>query len=797
MSWSRAPRSSLFSFDDSFYNDEGTASESLSRIIAPRMGGQSSTASDIIQENPMDENEGDDTVSDPERSKWFEEVDSFDEKNGGMRFCLNELQTLREKLEELEETKTKAARTSPYRTSQYASNRYPSDCYSLIALNGPNASKWPMKKILFFGLGLLVVVLQLSFLGLTIASRVLPSVGDVDTDNPGTRGNGYKAGSWMTNFVPANSSYIAMVSQFLSLLVYVVFPESSVDDIVQALHFFPLSSKARHEDPVWCMRIACCLRAIQGIVASFTVFIVVITTDTVLDIFLNFAALNFISKIDDAFFGLARSGVFGPGLEAETSRIQNLVLPACMQHHSHHVCYRFTMCAMALVLFPLMLFVTVCQMSPDLWVTQSFRMELTQEEFRNFSGCYEINLGMLRYTKRYSYDSFDTGSNVSLGYCSKNRRWILHHGDSYDDPCKSKTFGIEIASSAATNDFDISSSFGVSWRSSSGTPLQLFFESDENKLYCDLHVGDGICDAAFNEPGHAHDGGDCCSATCIGSRCGKGGLQSVFGNPNVSGVGFPSCKAPNMVNVTIHLNNITSSRESVDTTGWAFAQSEIEWRNEPPQPTYFAIECNGKPVMTVFIDGSMVNKTETIQVEDGSVCDVVVKNETKTVDRSKTFLKDYPQIAGSDIGSTQPIWYIDYTINHGQDNSIENEGVEILREESSHEGNVNFRLLPTCFFEELRNYTNTSRLYGMKAIQLLVTASGASPQCGEDDFLDRYALIPLNVSFGDSARKLCNLPFIDCNEGRVNRLNLQNEGLGNIPSEIGLLTELETFDICE
>lgn len=812
MSWAQNPRSSLFSIN-------GTASELLSQILAPTMDEEGFHASDTIQENPGDENEGDDTVGDPEPSNWFEDkkgegrnseasrisnVDNFDEEKGDMRFCLKEIQTLQEKLEKLEETKKKAGRTSRYRTRQYRTSQYdlkgyPRDCYSLIALNGPTGNKWPMKRILFFGLGLFVVILQLAFLFLTILSRVLPSVGDVDTDNPGNRGSSFiktLSGEWISRFAPANSSTIVVASQYLSLLVYVIFPESSIEDIVQALYFFPIPSKAVHGDPVWCMGIACCLRAIQGVVASITVFFVVVTTDTVLDIFLNFAALNFISKIDDAFFGLARSGVFGPGLEAEASRIENFILPACMQHRSHHLCYRFAMCAVALILFPLMLFVTVCQLNSVLWTTQSFRMEFSQEALRSYSGCYEINQDKVRFTRRYSYDSFDTGKNVSLGYCSENHRWILHHGDSNVDPCKSKAVGIEIARSATTNDFDISSSFGVPW-SSSGTPLQLYFESDENKLYCDLHVGDGICDVVFNEPGYAYDKGDCCSATCIGSRCGKGGLQSVFGNPNVSGVGFPFCKDPNMVNLTIHLNNMTSSRESVNTTDWFFVRSEIEWRNEPPPPTYFAIECNGKPVMTVFIDGSMVNKSETIRVEDGSGCEVVVKNETKPVYLSKTWLRDNPDFLGSDSTSAHPIWYIDYTIDHRQDNSIENEGVEILRVETSHEGNANFRLLPTCFFEELRNYTNTSRFYEMNTIQLLATASGTSPQCGEDDFLERYALFQLNVSVSDITRKPCNWPFVDCNEGRVIRLDLKNEGLVNVQSEISLLTELEALDICE
>lgn len=60
----------------------------------------------------------------------------------------------------------------------------------------------------------------------------------------------------------------------------------------------------------------------------------VVTTDTVVDVILNVAALNFVSSLDDQAFDIARSGVFGGDLRREAMKIEDTKLPICLKRQS-------------------------------------------------------------------------------------------------------------------------------------------------------------------------------------------------------------------------------------------------------------------------------------------------------------------------------------------------------------------------------------------------------------------------------------------------------------------------------
>ena len=57
------------------------------------------------------------------------------------------------------------------------------------------------------------------------------------------------------------------------------------------------------------------LRFIDGALSLFVNFSVMLTTDAVLSVMLNFAALHFLQDIDDVFYNLVEKGFFGDRLE--------------------------------------------------------------------------------------------------------------------------------------------------------------------------------------------------------------------------------------------------------------------------------------------------------------------------------------------------------------------------------------------------------------------------------------------------------------------------------------------------
>ena len=162
-------------------------------------------------------------------------------------------------------------------------------------------------------------------------------------------------------------------------------------------------------------------------------------------------------------------------------------------------------------------------------------------------------------------------------------------------------------------------------------------------------MNDGHCDPAFNSAEYQYDGGDCCAATCTNPSCGFGGLTSIFGTTSNYGDGYSNCQDPSMVPITIRFDNIFGSNiaditgylhslkktdddyyiykdpvleDYLDDDQYSYLQDHIN--KEPIAPPLF-LDCNGKIVISIVIDESMENETETVMVEDGANCTMTVQ----------------------------------------------------------------------------------------------------------------------------------------------------------------------------
>lgn len=359
------------------------------------------------------------------------------------------------------------------------------------------------------------------------------------------------------------------------------------------------------------------------------------------------------------------------------------------------------------------------------------------------------------------------------------------------DPCKANELGIgtEIARSADTDSFDVSSVFDERWTSGSGAPLDLFFfeSTDADELNCDLVLGDGFCDEAFNDPGYEFDQGDCCATTCIGPNCLRGGMKTVFGisNDGMESFGFQDCKDDQMKPITFKLNAIKNSRDNKVYPGELcydnFYIDEETWRNKEPTPTYYDLDCDGRAVMTVNIDKSMEGNSETVWVKDGADCTLFVRNSTASGD-------DYARCAAP------PTWYVNSTLFHGEKG---NEIIEIVTHHSEEVNTLNFTRLPDCYINELGDRLKikfeTSTVYTgdgpvNKAIDWLLEDSQQVVSCGDDGFGTRFNLAFLYFSTTPEnefikREKHCTWDSIICGpQGQIEMIDLHSSGLdGTLP----------------
>lgn len=176
------------------------------------------------------------------------------------------------------------------------SGMVPKDCYSFISLHGP--------RDLIFWAGVMVFLFQMAFLILALLSIVMPNwnTGKID-DNPSE--------STLANLFATEVGPILRGTQFVSLLTSIIFVDSSVSDIVIAINTFPNYRVATKDDKVLSMAISCILRLTQGAFAVLVSWFLVFNSNNVIEVILNFTALNFISTLDNILFDFCKTGKYG------------------------------------------------------------------------------------------------------------------------------------------------------------------------------------------------------------------------------------------------------------------------------------------------------------------------------------------------------------------------------------------------------------------------------------------------------------------------------------------------------
>lgn len=265
-------------------------------------------------------------------------------------------------------------------------------------------------------------------------------------------------GSFWAYFVPANAGNLSKATQFMALTTYCVFADESLKDICTAVETFPNFKQVRPEDKVGLIVTSCLLRLIQGVLATFCVFLLVVTTTDVIDIILNFTAVNFISAFDDVAFELAQFGKYGPALKEEADRIEELPCPPCMHRKHQHIRYTCTVVPVACALLIAMTILTANQQSSEIWLTKTLRVQFKDDPLRGvYNGCYNETS---RVSKRVLFDSFEKNEEAAkFGYCQKDKKWYLFTGNK-TDPCRI-TEAEKVAFSSKTYLFGASNLFKI------------------------------------------------------------------------------------------------------------------------------------------------------------------------------------------------------------------------------------------------------------------------------------------------------------------------------------------------
>jgi len=294
--------------------------------------------------------------------------------------------------------------------------------------------------------------------------------------------------------------------------------------------------------------------------------------------------------------------------------------------------------------------------------------------------------------------------------------------------------------------------------------------------FCEIPpVGDGVCQDYFNKEEFEYDGGDCCASTCSGIECGVSAMNTLFGYDLEFPIkGFPDCKDPMMMPITIVLNMTTMPvyGDISFYSTWEVHCDGIEYLYSP--------SLGYREFLSIDVFGS-----QTIFVEPRVSCQVI--------SRTKFYFSDTK-----------------ISVYHGmnKDTAIIVQEYEWLSDDIDFE----FPVLSACLLEELSTVADSNDILDSTSIQGQAAAwidveSSDLSLCNTEFLIQLYALATINFSLDGAPQKnelswlsstnSCKWSGIFCDSaGSVSVIFLVDENLkGAIPSEISLLVDLDVINL--
>lgn len=189
------------------------------------------------------------------------------------------------------------------------------------------------------------------------------------------------------------------------------------DDVRQAI---PEVTKAR-----WILAFGS--KALEGLLCLATIFLLIVQSETVISLCLNFAALSFVWNIDDMFYTLGRSGYFLIGIQESSNRLATTKIPLVHQNrirNARNISFYFFMC----IMFALWLMISIEQITGQ-YLCRNLLVQFDDvfdPHLSKFSGIYKI----VGHSKNFYAIYEGPKGSTSLGYpiiryCHSAHTWTL------------------------------------------------------------------------------------------------------------------------------------------------------------------------------------------------------------------------------------------------------------------------------------------------------------------------------------------------------------------------------------
>jgi len=295
---------------------------------------------------------------------------------------------------------------------------------------------------------------------------------------------------------PVNVEGAVRAAEFLAIVVAII----TQDDLRKAVNLlrdgFDQNLVNAHEGATkkkWILSIV--LRGSEGFFGLFLTFLLIMQSDTVIELLLNFLAMGFVGQLDDVVFVLTREGFLGKALQKDAKKL------SCTFYNVSHLSTESKTASFATFAYFGVFFVAFFAAWVTIFSKQVTGEYLCQDIFGEFGD--EVVPMLETFTgsfssrqeeiigKRLSYINYQGDGNwvAVLAYCLEQKRWTLSlvTDNVYDpwDPCT------WIAASDESTAFDVLETANSQWVVR--TPEMGIFPLSRHFLACHVMPIDDVC----------------------------------------------------------------------------------------------------------------------------------------------------------------------------------------------------------------------------------------------------------------------------------------------------------------
>jgi len=282
--------------------------------------------------------------------------------------------------------------------------------------------------------------------------------------------------------IPVMVSAVVFASQMVSYVLAVLTQNDFLTAFTLWFHRGSTKGGAADRGAPWQWDMGFFLALLDGIIGLTTTVLLVMTSSTVLEVLLNFAAVTFVSCMDEYFFVLSKLGLLG-GVNQNAARVvERKSFPSPLSSKHRTWLQRALLVCLLIIVMSFGILVYIRQIS-GYFATENIYVQFGDSDdirldLASHSGFYVLDTDLSSRRRRsdgFVYREERNGGGL-VGYCSQKSIWTFSRNNN-SDACD----GIEVQS-GLTDSFNVLESSLLNWyvrlpESSQSIPMHEFYLS--------------------------------------------------------------------------------------------------------------------------------------------------------------------------------------------------------------------------------------------------------------------------------------------------------------------------------